>query len=73
MGALAYYNRFSIAPCSSLPSPLRDCVRREAAKWSVGQLQDSSRRGGTAIEEPLKSTADFGRSIFAMELAYLLV
>jgi membrane protein len=67
--ALAYYTAFSIAPLLIIAIAVAGLVfGRDAAQASVvaqlqGLLGDA---GGTAIEELLKSTADFGSSIFAM-------
>ena len=67
--ALAYYTAFSIAPLLIIAIAVAGLVfGRDAAQASVvaqlqGLLGDA---GGTAIEEILKSTADFGNSIFAM-------
>ncbi len=67
--ALAYYTAFSIAPLLIIAIAVAGLVfGRDAAQEAVvGQLQALlGDAGGTAIEEILKSTADFGSSIFAL-------
>jgi membrane protein len=67
--ALAYYTAFSIAPLLIIAIAVAGLVfGRDAAQASVvGQLQGLlGDAGGTAIEDILKSTADFGSSLFAM-------
>ena len=67
--ALAYYTAFSIAPLLIIAIAVASLVfGRDAAQASVvaqlqGLLGDA---GGTAVEDLLKSTADFGSSLFAM-------
>jgi membrane protein len=67
--ALAYYTAFSIAPVLIIAIAVAGLVfGRDAAQASVvaqlqGLLGDA---GGTAVEDLLKSTADFGSSLFAM-------
>jgi len=67
--ALAYYTAFSIAPLLIIAIAVAGLVfGRDAAQASVvaqlqGLLGDA---GGAAVEDLLKSTADFGSSLFAM-------
>src|SRR5438105_3305251 len=67
--ALAYYTAFSIAPLLIIAIAVAGLVfGRDAAQEAVvgqlgGLLGDT---GASAIEEILKSTADFGTSVFAL-------
>src|SRR5882757_8063509 len=67
--ALAYYTAFSIAPLLIIAIAVAGLVfGRDAAQEAVvaqlqGLLGDA---GGAAIEEILKSTADFGNSVLAL-------
>ena len=67
--ALAYYTAFSIAPLLIIAIAVAGLVfGRDAAQEAVvGQLQGLlGDAGGAAIEEMLKSTADFGSSTLAL-------
>jgi len=67
--ALAYYTAFSIAPLLIIAIGVAGIVfGRDAAQDAVvGQLQALlGDAGGRAIEELLKSTANFGDSVFAV-------
>jgi membrane protein len=67
--ALAYYTAFSIAPLLIIAIAVAGLVfGRDAAQVAVvGQLQGLlGDAGGSAIEEILKSTADFGSSVLAL-------
>ncbi|HEX5865523.1 MAG TPA: YhjD/YihY/BrkB family envelope integrity protein, partial [Casimicrobiaceae bacterium] len=67
--ALAYYTAFSIAPLLIIAIAVAGLVfgRDVAQQAVVDQLQGLlGQAGGTAIEEMLQSTADFGSSILAV-------
>jgi membrane protein len=67
--ALAYYTAFSIAPLLIIAIAVAGLVfGRDAAQEAVvGQLQGLlGDAGGSAIEEILKSTADFGSSVLGL-------
>lgn len=67
--ALAYYTAFSIAPLLIIAIAVAGLVfGRDVAQEAVlGQMQGLlGDTGASAIEEILKSTADFGTSIFAL-------
>jgi membrane protein len=67
--ALAYYTAFSIAPLLIIAIAVAGLVfGRDAAQEAVvGQMQGLlGDAGGSAIEEILRSTADFGSSILAL-------